>query len=151
MFRSMRTMRVVVVASAVLLLGFAPRSEAAGGSFGINAGIATGDAGISTGWIVGANYTLGKKLGPISLRADVTYQDYGSDLNIFGLAANGIFSLRKIYGLAGVGWYDESPGGSPVEITLGLGLHSRGGFYFEGRWLEIEGFTTFPIVIGKTF
>jgi len=149
----MRFSRIAIMggACALLLLGFAPRSQAAGGSFGINAGIATGDNNIGLGWIVGANYQLAKKLGPVRLRGDATYQDYGSDLHIFGLSANAILGVSRIYGLAGLGWYDESPGGSPVEVNLGLGLRRAGGIYFEARWLEIDGFTTFPIVIGKTF
>ncbi len=146
----MRIVSVAVLFAGLLLLGSAARAEARG-SLGVNAGIATGDNGIGLGWIVGGNYTLGKKLGPVQLRADATYQDYGDDLSIFGLAGNAIFPISRIYALGGIGWYDSSPGDSNVDVTLGLGWRRAGGFYFEGRWLEIDGFTTFPVVLGFSF
>jgi hypothetical protein len=131
---------------------FAAEEKSGGrGTLGVNAGIATGDNGIGLGWIVGANYTLGRKWGPLKPRLDVTYQDHGSDLKVFALSANAIFPLRRVYALAGVGWYDTDPGGSPVEVTLGLGLHRRGRTYLEARWVDIDGFTTFPIEIGFNF
>jgi hypothetical protein len=146
------------ILSALLLGACLPRGSFAAeekgggrGTLGLNAGIATGDNGIGLGWIVGANYLFAKKWGPLKPRVDVTYQDHGSDMKVFALSANAIVPVRRVYALAGVGWYDTDPGGSPVEITLGLGLHRRGRTYLEARWVNIDGFTTFPIEIGLQF
>jgi len=129
----------------------ADSGKKSGGAFGVNAGIATGDDGIGLGWLVGANYTLAHRFGPVRLRADATFQDHGSDLSIFGLAANAVIPIRRIYGVAGLGWYDEDSNGSDIAITLGAGIRRARGMYFEARWVDIGGFTTFPIVVGLTF
>lgn len=122
-----------------------------GGAIGVTAGIATGDDGIGIGWLVGGNYTFAHRFGPVRLRADATFQDHGSDLSILGIAANAVIPIRRIYGVAGLGWYDKDSDGSDVSITLGAGIRRAGRMYFEARWVNIGGFTTFPIVVGLTF
>jgi hypothetical protein len=147
------TLRAAALAG-ILSVVFAPSAGAAAaerGAFGVSAGIATGDNGIGLGWNVGASYSSKNRVGPLRLRADATYQDHGSDLAIFGLSANAIIPAARVYGLAGVGWYDSNPGGSDVDITLGAGIRRGKSMYFEARWLSLDGFTTFPIVVGFTF
>jgi hypothetical protein len=121
------------------------------GRFGVEGGIATGEGGVGLGWIIGANYKLMPRVGPLHIRGDVTYQSHGSDLSIFGLAGNAVLPLGNLYGLGGIGWYRSDPGDDVLATQLGVGLNRFGGIYLEARRVDIDGFTTIPIVVGIRF
>ena len=149
----MRSLVRVICLAVLICLSLAPVSQAVPllGSAGVSGGIATGERDIGLGWIVGGTISLPQGLGPVGFRGDVTYQSHDSDPSILGIGANAVFPLGKLYALGGAGWYDSDPGDSNFAIDLGLGLKSAGMLYFEGRWIRINGFTTYPLVVGVRF
>ena len=151
----MRQICLIACISLLMVALGAPPADAlpiTGGKFGVDGGIATGEGDIGTGWILGANYRLMSIAGPVSLRADVTYQSHGSDLSVVGLAGNAVFSLGSLYGLGGAGWYrsDRKIGdqNNDLGVQLGVGLSLIPGIHLEARWVQIDNFTTFPVVVG---
>jgi len=154
----MRRIGLIVCLSVFMGVLGTPPADAlpvTGGKIGVDGGLATGEGDIGTGWILGANYRLMSIAGPVRLRADVTYQSHGSDLSVLGLAGNAVFSLGSLYGLGGAGWYRTDPklgdGSDDFGVQLGVGISLIPGIHLEARWVQIDDFTTFPVVVGIRF
>src|SRR5262245_7385751 len=147
----MRTVfRVIGVVLTLALSTSAAAFAGAAGDFGASAGMATGDNGLDTGWIIGGDYTMNKLVGPIKLRGDVTYQSHNPDFTMWGVAANAVLPLTKFYALAGLGYYSPDPGDSKIGFQVGGGMHLLVGMplFAEVRVVTMENFTTIPLVVG---
>lgn len=121
--------------------------------FGVSGGIATGDNGLDTGWIIGGYYKSRIHLGSAVLRGDFTYQSHNPDFSMWGLAGNVMLPLGRFYGLGGLGLYDPNPGDLKLGFQVGGGMYlvRTRMLFMEGRVETAGDFTSIPLVIGARF
>lgn len=150
-----------------------------GPKFTLLGGIASGEGPWNVGLALSGSFEWKKPSWPVNLRLDPYVARHtgsgtaGSDasLTVVGLAGAASYDFKttssaKPYVIGGVGLFYESasfdaglPGfgaysvydGTDLGIALGAGLRLPGRLTLEGRFMHVDQFDTFPLLLGIRF
>jgi hypothetical protein len=154
----------------------APQAPATGNepSFSLQGGIASGDGDFDLGLALGGSATWHPQEWPVAVRGDVYFAHHGGgsgpvdvSLNLFGVAGHALYTFPTTnstvspYVFGGVGLFYSNINvdyeGTAIDFdydsSTDLGLTIGGGLSFtprigaEIRFISVNDFTTFPILL----